>query len=364
MRIDSGDILVEKRGRLGLVTLNRPQALNALNDAMVDGLQGALDAFAADAEVTQVAIRGAGPKAFCAGGDIRLMHDLGRAGKHAVALDFWRREYRLNACIQSYSKPYIALIDGIVMGGGVGVSLHGAHRLAGPNYLFAMPEVGIGFFPDVGATYALPRLEGAYGMYLALTGARIRRADAVMLGLATHSIRAGAEEDILAALASGEGIEPVAARFAEEPGPAPLAAYRDQIDRYFDQPSLEAVMAALAAGAADDPFAAATLAGMEKRSATSMALAFEQMKRGRTLDFEAAMALEFRIVSRIVHGNDFYEGVRALIIDKDNTPHWNPASIAELDSAAVAAHFAPLLQELSFEPDPSLPDLSFQEAAR
>lgn len=349
MRLESGDILVEKRGSLGLLTLNRPQALNALNDAMVDGMQAALDAFLADPEVKAVAVRGAGGKAFCAGGDIRLMHDLGRAGKHEVALDFWWREYRLNEVIQTYPKPYVSLLDGIVMGGGVGVSLHGRYRLAGPNYLFAMPEVGIGFFPDVGATYALPRLAGAFGMYLALTGARIRRPDAMMLGLATHAIRGGAEDEIIAALAAGEAVEAVAIRFAEEAGPAPLAANESRINRYFNQPDLDAVISALAVAAEDDPFAAETLAGMMKRSPTSMALAFEQVRRGATLSFREAMVTEFRIVSRIVHGNDFYEGVRALIVDKDNAPRWNPATIAALDQAAIAAHFAPLARDLTFQ---------------
>ena len=349
MRIESGDILVEKRGSLGLVTLNRPQALNALNDAMVDGLQAALDAFLVDNEVKQVLVRGTGGKAFCAGGDIRLMHDLGKAGKQAVALDFWRREYRLNAFIQTYPKPYIALIDGIVMGGGVGVSLHGRYRLAGPNYLFAMPEVGIGFFPDVGASYALPRLSDAYGMYLALTGARIRRADAMMLGLATHAIRGGAEEEIIAALASGEDIASVATTFSESAGAAPLAAFEDKINRYFEQASLTAVIGALGDSAEDDFFAAETLAGMMKRSPTSMALAFEQVKRGGDLSFEEAMVMEYRIVSRIVDGNDFYEGVRALIIDKDNAPRWKPDQISGLDDAVIDAHFAPLARDLTFE---------------
>lgn len=348
MRIDSGDVLVEKRNALGLITLNRPQALNALNDAMVDGIQAALDAFEADPAVRQVAIRGVGGKAFCAGGDIRLMHDLGKSGRHAEALDFWWREYRLNAYIKRFAKPYIALIDGIVMGGGVGVSLHGAYRLAGPNYLFAMPEVGIGFFPDVGASHALPRLPGATGMYLAMTGARIRRADALHLGLATHAIRGGVEEDILAALAAGEAIETVAARFAEDAGSAPVMAQRAGIDLYFGQPGLAAVFAALEAGAANDPFAAETLAGMKKKSPTSMALAFEQVRRGATLSFEEAMVMEFRIVSRIIRGTDFYEGVRAVIIDKDNAPVWNPASVPALDPVAIEAHFAPLPVDLTF----------------
>lgn len=345
------DILIERRGALGLVTLNRPQALNALNDAMVDGLQAALIDFRDDPAIRHVAIRGAGGKAFCAGGDIRLMHEYGQTGRHAVALDFWAREYRLNAFIKRFPKPYIALVDGIVMGGGVGVSLHGSHRFAGPNYLFAMPEVGIGFFPDVGATYALPRLPGAFGMYLALTGARLRRGDALALGLATHAVRGGAEEDILDALAAGEEAGAVAARFAEPAGETPVFDRAVEIDRLFAGADLPAIMAGLEAAAPDSPFAAELMAGMAKRSPTSMAIAMEQIRRGATLDFEAAMVLEFRIVSRIVHGHDFYEGVRALIIDKDNRPHWRPDSLAGLDPAAIAAHFQPLDEDLRFAED-------------
>ncbi|MCZ8258995.1 MAG: enoyl-CoA hydratase/isomerase family protein [Beijerinckiaceae bacterium] len=342
------DILIERRGALGLVTLNRPQALNALNDAMVDGLQAALLDFRDDPAIRQVAIRGAGGKAFCAGGDIRLMHEYGQTGRHAVALDFWAREYRLNTFIKRYPKPYIALVDGIVMGGGVGVSLHGSHLFAGPNYLFAMPEVGIGFFPDVGATYALPRLPGAFGTYLALTGSRLRRGDAVALGLATHALRGGVEEEILAALAEGVPADAVAARFAEPAGETAVLDRAGEIDRLFGKADLATIMAGLEAAAPDSPFAAELVAGMAKRSPTSMALAMEQIRRGASLDFEAAMVLEFRIVSRIVHGHDFYEGVRALIIDKDNRPHWRPDSLAGLDPAAIAAHFQPLDKDLDF----------------
>jgi enoyl-CoA hydratase len=343
------DIRVTTRGALGLVTLDRQTALNALNDAMIDGLSRALSRFLDDDAVKVVAIRAAPGRAFSAGGDIRLMHDLGRAGRHAEALDFWHREYRLNTLIKRYPKPYVALIDGIVMGGGVGVSLHGSHRLAGPSTLFAMPEVGIGFFPDVGATFALPRLPGRAGMYLALTGARIGRADALMLGLATHSVRGNCETAMLDALAEGEGIDAITARFAEAAGEAPLLAFQERIDRYFGGESLGAILVALEAAAPSDPFAAQTLAGMRAKSPTSMALAFEQMTRGAGMSFAEAMVTEFRIVSRIVHGHDFYEGVRALIIDKDNAPQWRPASIGALDAATIAAHFAPLERDLDLE---------------
>lgn len=353
MKIESGDILVEQRGALGLLTMNRPQALNALNLVMVEGMQKALDAFEVDGSIKHVAIRGVGGKAFCAGGDIRLMHDLGKADRHDEALKFWADEYVLNRHIHRYTKPYIALIDGIVMGGGVGVSLHGSHRLAGPNLMLAMPEVGIGFFPDVGATYALPRLQGASGkhagMYLALTGNRIKRADALHLGIATHSVQGGKEEEILAALAAGQDVEAVAKTFAEDAGAAPVAALEDKIERYFGQPSLVAVFAALEKGAAEgDQFAADTLAGMKKKSFNSMAISFEQMQRGGAMSFEQAMIAEYRIVSRIIRDTDFYEGVRSVIIDKDNAPKWNPASLEGIDPARIEAHFSPLPQDLTF----------------
>lgn len=346
---ETDEILIEQRGALGLVTLNRTKALNALTEGMVDALQAALSRWATDDAIRAVAIRGAGGKAFCAGGDIRLMHELGTTGRLDEALRFWASEYRLNAFIHRFPKPYIALIDGIVMGGGAGVSLHGSHRLAGPNYLFAMPEVGIGFFPDVGASYALPRLPGATGAWLAITGARIRRADALALGLATHSIAAGSEEAIIAGLAAGEAINSILSRHSEPSGDAPHLANRAAIDTHFSFGSISDVFASLEKAAeAGNSFAAETLASMRGKSPMSMAIALEQVRRGRDLDFEAAMMMEFRIVSRITRDPDFYEGVRALIIDKDNTPRWQPASITALDAARIAAHFAPLADDLAF----------------
>src|SRR6478609_6153591 len=206
------EILSEKRGPVGLVTLNRPKALNALTLGMVREMRRVLEAWDADPTVTRIVVKGAGEKAFCAGGDIRRLTELGLAGQTQEALSFWREEYQLNAIIKDYPKPYISLIDGIVMGGGVGLSLHGRYRVAGERYLFAMPEVAIGFFPDVGATYALPRLPGETGVWLALTGDRVKRADAVMLGLATHSVASENMEGVLQDLASGTPVEAVLAK--------------------------------------------------------------------------------------------------------------------------------------------------------
>jgi enoyl-CoA hydratase len=337
------EIICERRGAAGVVVLNRPRALNALNHAMVRALAPALAAWAADPAVTRVVVTGAGGKAFCAGGDIRALHDLGRSGGHAEALDFWREEYQLNAFIARYPKPYVALIDGIVMGGGVGLSLHGSHRVAGDRYVFAMPEVGIGFFPDVGATYALPRLPGQAGMWLALTGDRVRAVDALALGLAQSLVPSDAMEGLLAALAAGEDVDAAIAARAVPAGAGAAAAALADIASCFDQPSVAAILSALdEAGARGSAFAAQCAATMRTKSPTSMMVAFEQMRRGGALSFDEAMAMEFRIVSRIVRGHDFYEGVRAVVIDKDNAPRWSPPSLEGVSASAVAAHFAPL----------------------
>ncbi|HEX2135100.1 MAG TPA: enoyl-CoA hydratase/isomerase family protein [Microvirga sp.] len=334
------EILCERRGSAGLITLNRPHALNALTLVMVREMRRALDGWEADPAVTRVVVSGAGEKAFCAGGDIRRLYDLGKAGRQEEARVFWREEYELNIAIKRYRKPYVALVDGIVMGGGVGVSLHGSHRVAGERALFAMPEVGIGFFPDVGATYALARLPDRTGTYLAMTGERIRAADMLALGLATHAAPSAAIAGIRDALAAGEPVDEVLARASVDPGPAPLEAVRPIIARCFSAESVAGILARLDADGSE--FARKTADAMRTKSPTSLAIALEQMRRGPGLSFEEAMRTEFRIVSRLCEGHDFYEGVRAVIIDKDGAPRWRPATLDEVSPAAVAAHFAPL----------------------
>jgi enoyl-CoA hydratase len=338
--MSEAEVICERRGAAGLITLDRPQALNALTLTMVREMRRALDAWETDPAVTRIVVTGAGGKAFCAGGDIRRLYELGKAGRQAEALAFWREEYELNLRIQRYPKPYVALIDGIVMGGGVGVSLHGSHRVAGERYLFAMPEVGIGFFPDVGATYALPRLPGETGTYLAITGERIRQADGLALGLATHAVRSDAMDGVREALVGGEPVDEVLARQATDPGPAPLEAHRAVIARAFAGSSVPEIVRALEAEPSD--FAHHCAATMRAKSPTSMALALQQMRRGATLDFAEAMRTEFRIVSRICEGHDFYEGVRAVIIDKDGAPRWQPADLEAVDPGLIERHFAPL----------------------
>lgn len=338
--MSEGEVLIERRGAAGCLTLNRPQALNALTLGMVRDIRRALESWIADPAVTRVVVAGAGERAFCAGGDIRRLYELGLSGRRGEALAFWREEYELNVFIQSYPKPYVALIDGIVMGGGVGVSLHGSHRVAGERYVFAMPEVGIGFFPDVGATYALPRLTGRMGTYIALTGDRIRQPDALALGLATHAAPSASFPALLDGLEAGEPVETVLGRFRLDAGPAPLLVLEDVIDRCFAHASVAEILRALEAEGSD--FALKTAATMRTKSPTSLAIALEQMLGGGTLSFAEAMRLEFRVVSRIAEGHDFYEGVRATIIDKDGAPRWSPASLEAVTPEAVAAHFADL----------------------
>ena len=337
------EILCETRGAAGVVILDRPKALNALSLGMVRELARALDAWEQDPAVTRVVLSSTSEKAFCAGGDIRHLHDLGRAGEHAEMLSFWREEYILNTRIKRYPKPYVSLIDGIVMGGGVGISLHGSHRVAGDRYLFAMPEVGIGFFPDVGATFALPRLPGSAGTHLALTGDRVGAADALELGLATHAVPSLRMAELADALTGRSALDDILSSFVHDPGPAKLAPQRALIADCFSQATLGAITARLRDHAeGGNAFAGKLLQTIAAKSPTSLAIAFEQMRRGLTLDFEEAMRLEFRIVSRIVRGHDFYEGVRAVVVDKDNAPHWRPATLEEVGADDIAAYFAPL----------------------
>ena len=337
------EVLCERRGAAGMITLNRPQALNALTHAMVHAIRDALDAWAVDPAVTRVIVRAAGERAFCAGGDIRHLYDLGSAGRQDEMLPFWRDEYALNVRIKHYPKPYVSLIDGIVMGGGVGVSLHGSHRVAGDRYAFAMPEVGIGFFPDVGATYALPRLPGRTGTWIALTGERVRAADAVSLGLATHHVPSARHGALIEALIAAEDVETVLARLSGPPDEGSVGRDRALIDDCFAAETVEGVLAQLDATAARGAeFAHKTSQTIRSKSPTSLKVAHEQMRRGPGLSFAEAMATEFRIVARIVHRQDFYEGVRAAIIDKDGAPRWCPATLEEVSPEDVARYFAPL----------------------
>ncbi|MBK0397748.1 enoyl-CoA hydratase/isomerase family protein [Limibaculum sp. M0105] len=348
--MSDADILFERYGSLGLVTLNRPGALNALTHAMALALEGQLDAWRADASIAAVAIRGAGDKAFCAGGDIRALYEAGRPGgdRGAANFQFYADEYRVNTKIKTYPKPYVALMDGIVMGGGVGVSIHGSRRIAGDRTLFAMPETGIGLFPDVGGTFFLPRMPGQTGMFAGLTGARFKTADAVAAGVCdtyVESARHAALIEALAAIEPGSGApaaldEAIAALATLAPGETPVADARPMIDRFFAGDSVEQILDALDADGGD--WAAGQAALIRSKSPTCTRIAFRQIREGAKLGFEDCMRLEYRLARFCMMQPDFYEGVRAVIIDKDNAPKWSPATLAEADDAHVAPGFAPL----------------------
>jgi len=345
----NAEILFDRRGAAGLVTLNRPQALNAVTHVMVSKLAQMLAAWAEDHAVTRVVVSAAGERAFSAGGDLRAIYELRQAGRIEEALAYWRDEYRLNAFIKHYRKPYVSLIDGVVMGGGVGVSIHGSHRVAGDRFRFAMPECGIGFFPDVGASWFLPRLPGEVGTYLGLTGGRLESTGGVQAGLATHQVRSVRFPDLLDALCSNVSVDAVIGAFAEPPAaaPGPVMARRPAIDRFFQADRIEGILAGLEAAGdgADAAFARSTAALIRTKSPTSLKVTLALLRRGRTLDFNECMRTEFRVASRVAAGHDFYEGIRSVIIDKDKTPRWQPSSLEAVD-ADVERHFSPVAAEL------------------
>ena len=341
------EVLFERRGAAGVVTLNRPKALNALTLDMVRAMTLELKAWAQDDHVRVVVVRGAGERALCAGGDIRALYDSGR-DRTSYASTFWAEEYRLNALIKDYPKPFVALMHGVVMGGGVGVSVHGSHRVAAEGVTFAMPETGIGLFPDVGGTFFLPRLEGRAGMYLALTGARLKGADLRALGIATHLAPYERFEAIIDALGAGGDPTQALRPYAEPVTAAPIEAIRGEIDAHFGGGSVEEILASLEA--APSEWAAQTAATLRAKSPTSLKIAFRQMIEGRALSFRECMRLEFRLTERIQQGRDFYEGVRATIIEKDGAPQWSPARLEDVKPWMIDDYFAPLAREWSVEP--------------
>lgn len=316
----------EKRGALGLLTLERPQALNALTRGMIQALASQLQAWAADAAIKAVAIRGAGERAFCAGGDIRAVQQAVAAGRPQDGGGLLRDEYRMNALIGSYPKPYIALLHGITMGGGAGISVHGRFRLADESLSFAMPETAIGFIPDIGSSYFLSRLPDQIGMYLGLTGTRIGLGDALDAGLVTHAVRKSDFEAVIEALARGEPAEKAILSFAHKPIPGPLRDQRRQIAIFFGAASVEAVLERLDRDGGE--FARGIAQELRTRSPTSLKLVFRQLREAQTLDLKQCLAMELRLALRTLEAHDFREGVRAALVDKDRNPKWNPSSLA------------------------------------
>ncbi|WDI30612.1 enoyl-CoA hydratase/isomerase family protein [Hyphococcus flavus] len=337
-------ILFETTGDWGVITLNNEKALNALNWDMVKAMRAQLNDWSGDKSVKAVMVKGAGDRAFCAGGDIRWLHDTAKEDP-AHASEFFREEYRNNSLIYHYSKPYVAMIDGIVMGGGVGISVHGDFRVAGDATLFAMPETGIGLFPDVGGGHFMPRLHDGLGLYYALTGARAKAADCMAAGIATHYAPADKYAELEAALLKTKlgdhahaDIETILDTYAGDPGHAPVNDMRPEIARLFQgHEALEDLLASLEKDGGD--FASETLKTLSRMSPTSLVLTFEQMKRGHNLDFDDNMKMEFRMVCRVMEGHDFFEGVRAQILDKDRNPKWSPASLSEISESDLQRYF-------------------------
>ena len=363
---ESEEIRLDRMGGAAILTINRPQALNALTLANYRRMAPALRAWASDPSVHAVVVRGAGERAFCAGGDVRAVYEAGRgiSGDPDLPAIFFREEYELIRCIHRFPKPYIAIIDGITMGGGAGISVNGGYRIATERTLFAMPETAIGLFPDVGATRFLNRCPGYVGRHLGLTGARLGAADALYCGFATHFVPRDRITELVGALGVGvretgrddDRIDATLTRFAEDPGSASLATLRPEIDRCFAGDSVEKILDALAAeakaGGAHADWAAETQAGLLTKSPTSLKITLRQLVIGRDYDLEAALALEYRLTQHVTAAHDFYEGVRAMLIDKDQKPRWQPATLAEVGDGMVDSFFAPIAdRELRFAPN-------------
>ncbi len=342
----SPHIRIERRGHLGVIVLDRQEALNALDRAMVRTLSRTLAAWREDPEIQGVLVRPAPGRAFCAGGDVReIMTVRARDGVEA-AWGFFHDEYRLDWRVRHFPKPYIACLNGITMGGGVGISVHGRIRIATENTVFAMPEVGIGFFPDVGGTFFLPRLPHRFGWYMALTGERAGPADCLALGLATHYMPAAQlavlEEELAAAPRHqfAQILEQVLAGLADDPGEAPLLGLAETVESCFAPDDPLAIQHRLA----DEPtgFGARTLEVMATKSPFSLRVTAEQLRRGQSLGFDDALRLEYRMVRRFLEGDEFAEGVRAMVVDKDRRPRWRWRRLEEVPEVEIMRVFDPL----------------------
>jgi enoyl-CoA hydratase len=324
---------IRKIGRIGQITLQRPEALNAVSHEMVHGIAGALEAWRDDEGVACVLIDAEGTKAFSAGGDLQFMHETASKGDFDAGRTFWRDEYRLNAMIATYPKPYVALCQGFVMGGGVGVSLHGSHRVVGETSKIAMPECAIGLVPDVGGTLLLARAPGHMGEYLGVTGHRMNAADAIHAGFADFFVPESCWPELTRALIEDGDVSAISV-MAETPQDGTLASLLDEVDRHFGKESLEETLGSLP----DNDWGAATAKSIRAGSPLSAACTFELVRRARTSDdIHAALVQEYRFTSRSASEGDFIEGIRAAIIDKDKSPRWRHGSVAEVGPDVVEA---------------------------
>ena len=342
---ENEDVLVNVENGVGHVTLNRPKAINSLTDAMVAGLAKALDAWEHDDSVHTVLLTGAGERGLCAGGDVvAIYHDAQVGGAKTRA--FWHDEYVLNAHIARYPKPYVAVMDGIVMGGGVGISAHASTRVVTDTTKLGMPEVGIGFIPDVGGTFLLARAPGQLGLHAALTGAPFSGADAIAMGFADHFVPHDALGAFTAAVLA-DGPDAALAAHAVEPPASPLLAQQRWIDECFAGDTVPDILAALHghdAGPAND---AANL--IASRSPIAVAVTLQAVRRAAKLDtLEGVLRQEFRTSCAALRSHDLVEGIRALLIDKDRNPKWSPPNLTLCDASEVEAYFAPADPDLTF----------------
>jgi enoyl-CoA hydratase len=339
--VPADDLVIRREGRAGRITLNRPRALNALSYPMVAPMVAALRAWATDPAVALVILDGAGDRGLCAGGDVVSIYHGFKQGND-VARRFWAEEYVLNALIGSYPKPLVAIQDGIVMGGGIGLSGHASYRVVTERSMLAMPETAIGLIPDVGGTYLLSRAPGEIGAFLGLTGHRMNAGDALYAGFSDTCIASNEIPALIASLVTSS--DPVSALIAERaiaPPPSPLADNREMIDRAFSKASVEAIRDALASEPGD--LAAKAVKSIAPFSPLALKTTLAAIRNARSLpSLERALEIEYRLALRLYTRGEFAEGIRALLIDKDRKPAWNPATLEMVDAVLVESLFAPL----------------------
>jgi enoyl-CoA hydratase/carnithine racemase len=332
------DLILAREGAAGTLLMNRPKALNALTTQMIRDFQRAIDQWKDDPSVKLVILEGAGGRAFCAGGDVRAVRQAAIDGDRASVAAFFTEEYAVNEGIANFGKPWLSLMDGVCMGGGIGLSVHNGPRVVTENAMLAMPETAIALFPDVGTSYSLPRLAPGFGNWIALTGVRLRGVDAVHAGLASHFVPAASLPALRAALVE-TGDAAVVERFA---APLPVASFdaeRGAIARCFTQPSVLGIIAALQAEGTE--WAAAQVATLRRMSPTSMCVSLELLRRGATMSLRECLDEELHLTVSCVHEHpDFREGVRSVLVDKGNPPaSWQPATLEEVDAAAILRMF-------------------------
>lgn len=341
------EVLLQRVGRAGVITMNRPKVLNALNLPMIRQIYPQLKKWESDSDTDLIVIKAVGGKAFCAGGDIRAVTEAGKVGD-PLAEDFFREEYILNHAIGSCKKPYVALIDGITMGGGVGLSVHGRFRVATEKTLFAMPETGIGLFPDVGGGFFLPRLQGKLGLFLALTGFRLKGRDVHRAGVATHFVDSNKMVDLeqeLVQCPSVEHITQVLDSYQNQSSlgsdkPFVLEKHIGDIDRLFSADSVDAILENLRADGSE--FATKQAETLSRMSPTSLKMTFRQLQLGGALSLKDVLIMEYRLSQACMRGHDFYEGVRAVLVDKDQSPHWSPSSLDQVSDQDLDSCFSSL----------------------